>query len=135
MLSSEQSSYRGELGGILAGIVYANTVCKSNNITEGKCIMGCDNMGALSASFGWRTPNPNWICFDLVGMIRYHNIRSSPIQWESKHIKGHQDDEKIFNDLTDESQANVIADKKAKEEQKKAIHQWKQHMSQVNHGW
>ena len=114
----EQSSYRGELGGILAGIVYANSACKSNNITEGKCIMGCDNMGALSASFGWRTPNPNWVCFDLVSMIRYH-IRSSPIQWVSKHIKGHQDDENSFPELTEESQANVIADKKAKEELKK----------------
>jgi hypothetical protein len=115
--AKEQSSYRGELGGILAGVVFANKVCEDNNITEGKCTMGCDNMGALSASFGWRTPNPNWVCFDLVGMIRYH-IRKSPIQWESQHIKGHQDDAKNFKELTLEAQANVIADKKAKEELK-----------------
>jgi hypothetical protein len=103
----EQSSYRGELGGILAGIVFANKVCNENNIKEGKCIMGCDNKGALSASFGWKTPNPNWVCFDLVGMIRYH-LRLSPIQWEPIHIKGHQDDGKNFKDLSLESQANVI---------------------------
>ena len=112
---SEQSSYRGELGGILAGIVYTNKKCEENNITEGKCIFGCDNKGALAASFGWKTPNPNWVCFDIVSMIRYH-LRSSNIKWEGKHIKGHQDNGIKFSELSVEAQANVIADKKAKEE-------------------
>ena len=49
--AEEQSSYRGELlGGILAGIVFANKVCNENNIKEGKCTMGCDNKGALAAT-------------------------------------------------------------------------------------
>ena len=111
----EQSSYRGELGGILPGIVYTNRKCKENSITCGKVVFGCDSKGALAASFGWKTPNPNWVCFDLVSMIRYH-LRSSNIQWEGKHIKGHQDDRKKFEHLSIESQANVIADKCAKEE-------------------
>ena len=111
----EQSSYRGELGGILAGIVYTNRKCEENNITSGKCVFGCDNKGALAASFGWKTPNPNWVCFDLVSMIRYH-LRSSNIKWEGKHIKGHQDDREKFEQLSTESQANVIADKSAKQE-------------------
>ena len=113
--AEEQSSYGR---GILAGIVFANKVCKDDKITEGKCTMGCDNQEALAASFDWKSPNPNWVCFDLVGMIRYH-LRTSPIQWESKHIKGHRDDAKKIKDLTTESQANVIADKKAKEKPKK----------------
>ena len=37
--SDDQSSYRRELGGILASIVYINSVCKKQNITEGKCKM------------------------------------------------------------------------------------------------
>jgi hypothetical protein len=113
--AKEQSSYRGELGGILTAIVYTNKKCKENNITEGKCIMGCDNKGALAASFGWKTPNPNWVCFDIVSMIRYH-IRDSPIHWKGQHIKGHQDDSDQFEKLTEEAQANVIADKEAKAE-------------------
>jgi len=48
----EQNLYRGELGGILASVVYTNDVCKRHDITTGKCIMGCDNTGALSAIFG-----------------------------------------------------------------------------------
>jgi hypothetical protein len=39
----KNKAHRGELGGILAGIVFANKVCKNYNITEGKCTMGCDN--------------------------------------------------------------------------------------------
>mmetsp|Transcript_36852 Transcript_36852/g.41165 ORF Transcript_36852/g.41165 Transcript_36852/m.41165 type:complete len:325 (+) Transcript_36852:206-1180(+) len=48
-------------------------------------------------------------------MIRYH-LRSSNIKWEGKHINGHQDNGIKFGDLSVEAQANVIADKKAKEE-------------------
>ena len=75
----EQSSYRGELGGILPGIVYTNRKCKENSITCGKVVFGCDSKGALAASFGWKTPNPNWVCFDLVSMIRCH-LRESNLK-------------------------------------------------------
>ena len=50
----DHNSYRGELGGILAGVVYTNELCKKHQVTTGKCIFGCDNMGALSAIFGWK---------------------------------------------------------------------------------
>lgn len=43
--------------------------------------IGCDNIGALKVSFGWKRPNPRWSCFDLVSQIRYH-IKQSPIDWK-----------------------------------------------------
>jgi len=46
----DHSSYRGELGGILAGVVYTNELCKKHQVMTGKCICGCDNIGALSAT-------------------------------------------------------------------------------------
>ena len=111
----EQSSYKGESGGILTGLAYANRLLRLGGITEGKCIIGCDNKGALDASFGWKTPNPNWTCFDLVSEIR-NQLRTSPISWKKKHIKGHQDENKTFPELAAEAQANVIVDRKAKDE-------------------
>ena len=111
----EQNSYRGELGGILASVVYTNDVCKRHDITNGKCIMGCDNTGALSAIFGWKKPTPRWASYDLICMIKYH-LKHSPIQWVKKHVKGHQDDHKKFKDLDEWSQANVLADQLAKAE-------------------
>ena len=115
----DQSSYRGELGGILAALTYTNELCVTTQ-TTGTCTLSCDNKGALDASFGWKTPNPNWKCFDIVSMIRCQ-LRNSPIQWKNRHVKGHQDDKETFLDLDAESQANVIADEKAKEEWKKEI--------------
>ena len=113
----DQSSYRGELGGILASIAYTNEICQRER-TEGTCTLACDNKGALSASFGWKTPNPNWKCFDIVSMIR-SQLRASTIVWKHRHVKGHQDDEETFRDLDAQSQANIIADEKAKNEWKK----------------
>ena len=94
--SDDQNSYRAELGGILAGIVYTNSAVikrsrKKNRPIDGKCVFACDNKGALDASFGWKLPNPNWSCYDLVAMIRYH-LKKSTVRWERLHVKGHQDD-------------------------------------------
>ena len=111
----DQSSYRGELGGILTSIVYTNKICEKHNITEGKCRMYCDNKGALSASFGWKKPNPRWASYDIVSLIRLH-LKKSPIQWEGAHIKGHQDKYTDYDDLDYIAQGNIDADHYANEE-------------------
>ena len=110
---NDQSSYRAELGGILASIVFTNKIAKKFDIQEGKCTMICDNKGALDSSFGFRQINPRWQCFDLLCMIRFH-IANSPIKWKHKHVKGHQDRTTSYEDLDDISQANVDVDKLAK---------------------
>jgi hypothetical protein len=110
---SEQSSYRSELGGILASIVYANQICAKYNITEGQCTMICDNKGALASSFGNRQLNPRWTCYDILCMIRFH-LESSPLTWRHKHVKGHQDNDIKYEELDIVSQANVDVDNLAK---------------------
>ena len=111
--AKEQSSYRGELGGILAGIAITNRLLKKYNIKKGKCRFAGDNKGAIAASFGWKTPTPDWSCFDLISLIR-QQIRNS--QWIGEHVKGYQDEEKTFENLDCTSQANTIADDLAKKE-------------------
>ena len=115
---NDQSSYRGELGGILGTIAYTNEICQKYDITQGKCTMTCDNKGALEASFGWKSPNPNWKSYDIVSMIR-EQLKLSSINWEKEHVKGHQDDDNEFDNLPAEVQANIIADTRAKEEMDK----------------
>ena len=111
----EQSSYRGELGGILTGISIANSLLTKEGITSGECTFCCDNKGALDASFGWKNPNPTWTCYDLVSAIR-HQLHTSPIAWSHQHIHGHQDKDQHFDELSAVAQANVLVDKLAKEE-------------------
>ena len=86
---------------------------RTRRAITGQCLFACDNKGPLDASFGWKIPNPNWSCYDLVAMIRYH-LQQSTVRWEGVHVKGHQDDKNNFSDLTRISQANVIADQAAK---------------------
>lgn len=117
---SNQSSYRGELGGILASIVYANQVAREKGV-QGEVTMVCDNKGALNAAFGWRQINPRWQCYDLLCMIRYH-LSISPLRWIKKHVKGHQDRKIKYEDLDVIAQANVDVDKLAKIELRRNIH-------------
>ena len=77
--------------------------------------MYCDNKGALSASFGWKKPNPRWASYDIVSLIRLH-LKKSPIKWEGAHIKGHQDKDMDYDDLDYIAQGNVDADHYANEE-------------------
>ena len=110
----DQSSYQGELGGILASIKKVNQWCNENKILRGTCTLGCDNKGALNAAFGFKGPQPTWSSYDLVSMIRYQ-IKTSPIRWKHRHVKGHADDHSNYELLDTWSQANVRADKLAKE--------------------
>ena len=56
----------------------------------------------------------------MVSTIRYL-LRESPIEWEGKHVLGHQDNNITFVDLPVVAQANVIVDKAAKLELQKNI--------------
>ena len=111
----DQSSYRGELGSILSGIATTNLILNKYNITKGSCTFACDNKGALAAAFGWKTPTPDWTCFDLLSLIR-QQLAQSPIKWTMQHVKGHQDNKKKYKELSIEAQANVHADLLAKQE-------------------
>ena len=109
----EQSSYRAELGGILASIVYANKIAAKYDITDGSCMMICDNKGALASSFGYKKINPRWKCYDLLCMTRFQ-LKNSPLKWTHKHVKGHQDNNTTYENLDIISQANVDVDTLAK---------------------
>jgi hypothetical protein len=113
--ANDQSSYRAELGGILAAIVYTNRIAEKFDIQQGGCTMICDNKGALSASFTTRRINPRWQCYDILCLIHFH-LANSVITWTHKHVKGHQDDNTSYDDLDIISQANVDVDLLAKEE-------------------
>jgi len=111
----DHSSYRGELGGILAAVMYTNKVCNKHKVSAGTCEIGSDSKGVIAAAFGWKRLNLRWLCYDIVSMIRY-NIKHSPITWVSRHVKGHQDDAGRFGELNEWGQVNVLAGQLVKEE-------------------
>ena len=111
--SDDQSSYRGELGGILGIVVMAKAVCRKHSVNTGSLEIGCDNIGALKAISGGRTPNCRWNSYDIISAIK-HEMETSNITWTFKHVTGHQDDKKTYDELDEWAQANVWADKEAK---------------------
>jgi hypothetical protein len=84
------------------------SVIHPREFTEGKCTAGCDNKGALVASFGWKYPTPRWASYDLVRMIRHH-LALLPIQWEGQYVKGHQEDSTKEEELDKWALANILA--------------------------
>lgn len=107
--NEDQNSYRAELGGILNAIERTNQICNQAGIRTGACTLYCDSKGALCAAFGHKRPTPRWSSFDLVRRIR-EAIRKSPIGWRYRHVKGHQDDSRKFQELDVDAQGNVLVD-------------------------
>ena len=59
----DQSSYRGELGGIYGLVVMTKAVCKKHDVMEGAITIGCDNEDSIKALNNGRTPNCNCLTF------------------------------------------------------------------------
>ena len=104
-------SYRSELCGILSNILMINSIATVHDIQEGHVVLGCDNESALWAAFGNGDVNAADASFDIIKTIRYH-VDKSPVTWEGRHVKGHQDDDE--GAILDEwAVANIRMDGKA----------------------
>ena len=107
----DQSSYRSELGGILSNILMINIIAELHEVQTGKVTIACDNENALWKSFGDETATTNDDSFDIIRVI-HHAIKNSRIQWEPKHVRGHQDREKGVK-LDRWAKANIAVDEAA----------------------
>ena len=68
-----------------------NAICRFHDITtEHKVIIGSDSESALWNSFGDTPVTTKMASYDIVAAIR-HQIKISPLKFESKWVKGHQD--------------------------------------------
>ena len=111
-IDDDQTSYQLELCGILGHVLVLTSIADQFNITEGKVTLGCNNKAALWKALGQNTIHTGEPSFDILRVI-HHNIKTSPIKWERKHVKGHQDRETKLHDLDPWAQANVEADRLA----------------------
>ena len=111
--AQDQSAYRSELAGVSGTLALAASVCKVHDIVSECITIGLDGEQALKAAGGeWRL-NPAQPDFDLLTDIR-KKVHRLPIQVKWKWIRGHQDDDKTYDELDDWAQANVRMDELAK---------------------
>jgi hypothetical protein len=89
---TDQGSYRSELAGLFGQIIMVNTLCDIHGIKDGSIECGCDGLGALSQVFNDDEASVEGSQFDLLSATRAA-LRSSPIKWTFRHVKGHQEDD------------------------------------------
>jgi hypothetical protein len=110
-LNIDQSSYRSELCGVLGNLIVINAICWYHQIEgQHEIIVGCDNESVLWNSLSHEPVTTKMPSFDLVAAIR-HQIRTSPLTFKSKWVKGHQDSRKGVLDTW--AIANIECDKQA----------------------
>ena len=112
---SDQSAYRSEIGG-LYGLVLAVEIIKDLwKIRSGAIVLGCDGINALYQALDIKnlTISSKQQQFDLLSGIQGY-IRDSIIKFIPIHIKGHQDDLKMIDELDRWAIINIEMDLRAK---------------------
>ena len=109
----DQSAYRSELAGILGLIQHADNILggAGDSIVV---LVGCDCLSAINVITGaWEPEVAQTPHGDLIYATRAA-IKQSHIQWKFHHVRGHQDDKKGAEALTDWETMNVDMDGRAK---------------------
>jgi hypothetical protein len=105
-------SHRCEVSGLYAVSVLVKEICLLHKIQSGKITVCCDNTTALEIFDHDYLPNPKKPNFDLVSSC-WSIKKSSPIQWEAVHVKGHQDRQTPIQELPRKARLNVEMDRVA----------------------
>jgi hypothetical protein len=109
--STEQSSYRAELGGIEGIIALVDCVVQVHSITSGSIRVGLDGEQAMLNAGGDWPLRPGQPDFDMLQDIRT-KIKNSPLSWQFFWIESHQD--KKGKSLDSWALLNIICDNTAK---------------------
>ncbi|CAJ1931347.1 unnamed protein product [Cylindrotheca closterium] len=111
-LPEDQSAYRSELLGLLAGIMVVDWLLDQWAPTlrsPPRVRIACDGFSALLNTFGDNRVTPQQAQFDLVSSIREALARSRA-SWEPSHVYGHLDTATSFSCLSWWSKRNVEVD-------------------------
>ena len=117
-LPQNQSPYRSELIGILAGVMVVSWLRDTfpAGFLSSFCpivTVACDGESALNNAFGCETLRPKQRQFDLISAIR-SLAQSTKVEWRKHHVMGHQDDHGPLSNLDWWELRNVECDSAAK---------------------
>ena len=119
-LPQDQSPYRSELIGLLAGIMAVGWLLQQwapDLTTWPKVRIACDGLSAIEMAFEDRPLSPTDAQFDLVSSIREAILRSS-VSWFPQHVYGHLDKYNLFDELSWWEKRNLEVDGMAVEYRK-----------------
>jgi hypothetical protein len=111
--TEDQSSFRSELTGIYTTITFVKALCEYYVITQGPLEFACNGLSALTQVFGHSIITTKDPGYDIILAARKARSKS-PVIWKTRHILGHQDDNKNHT-LTEWELPNIEVDKLAKQ--------------------
>ncbi|CAJ1946066.1 unnamed protein product [Cylindrotheca closterium] len=92
----DQSAYRSELIGLLAGILVTSWLrLRLQSLAKPRVRVACDGIAALCQAFSTWPLSPTAPHFDLLSSIR-EALRVSNISWAEQHVDGHADRTKTW---------------------------------------
>jgi hypothetical protein len=111
--TEDQSSFCSELTGIYATITLVNALCEYYIITQGSLEFVCDGLSALTQVFGHSIITTKDLGYDIILAARKARSQS-PVIWKTRHVLGHQDDNKNHT-IREWELLNIGVDKLAKQ--------------------
>ncbi|CAJ1945068.1 unnamed protein product, partial [Cylindrotheca closterium] len=119
-LPQDQSPYRSELIGLLAGIMAVDWLLEQwfpKNLTGPKVRIACNGLSAIEMAFKDRPLSPTDAKFDLVSSI-WEAILRSLVDWAPQHVYGHLNKSNLFDELSWWEKRNLEVDGMAVEYRK-----------------
>ena len=112
----DQSAYRSELIGLLAGILVVSWLRLRLEATgsDPTVRVACDGISALRVAFSTRPLSPTAPHFDLISSIRAA-LKASGVKWKEQHVKGHVDKYKSWQQMNWWERRNFEVDTIAQE--------------------
>ena len=109
----EQSAYRNELGGIIAGLTIIDAIIRYKNIPSGAVTIALDNDSAIDKSNSDSPISINNKSFDYIQVIKTW-INKLPMKVNFWYVSGHQLKHRDISDLDWWEKMNKEMDKEAK---------------------
>ena len=112
---SAQCAHRSKLCGLISVVKHVEQLCQQHQVTQGQIEVGCDGEAAYLAATRYNYQPTTCIGhFDLVTKL-HHLIKRSPLQWNFRHVTGHQDTKRPHKQLNIWERMNIKADELAKQ--------------------
>jgi hypothetical protein len=91
-------AYRAEAAGIYGCIAFTNELMQQHQLANGTVTMVCDCLSALRNIFDHQFDKASQAHYDIIHSCRML-VERSPVEWVSRHVRGHQDNYVHYEDL------------------------------------
>ena len=110
-----QFSHCSKLCGLIDVIRYINNICSTYNVLERSTDIECKRLEAYNVATRYAYALSTKLShYDLSSTI-HQLIKASPLSWELRHVKGHQDRGDTYNNIDEWVQMNIEADRPDKD--------------------